>query len=105
MKFGGNSTGGTFGVSFHNDWQNGELKLQLEGGTFGEAFHRDRTHFIHHSMGKNSYPTSTSDPHFIGFLWPFVLSHVWLVTHSVDHFPYRMGVPSINPIFKGYVKQ
>ena len=34
------------------------------------------------------------------FLWPFVLSHVRLVTHSVDHFPYRVGVPSINPIFK-----
>ena len=31
VKFGGNSTGGTFGVSFHNDSQNGEFKLQLQG--------------------------------------------------------------------------
>ena len=51
---------------------------------------------------KISYLTTTSEPHFIGLLWPFVLSHVWLVTHSVDHFPFRMGVPSINPISKGY---
>ena len=92
-------------------------------GTFGEPFCRDlcfgnfgfrpRVRSVRHFIEiepisqsirwlKISYPTTTSEPHFTGLLWPFVFSHVWLVTHSVDHFPYRMGVPSINPISKGY---
>ena len=35
VKFGGNSTGGTFGASLPGNRPSGELKLQLEGGTFG----------------------------------------------------------------------
>ena len=54
-------------------------------------------------MAKKFLTRRLLQPRFIGLLWPFVLSHVWLVTHSVDHFPYRMGVPCINPISKGYI--